>query len=144
VIAVTDHFNLKEFTRSETADKLKIDNTLPDALMPAMLFTACGMERIRHVLKYPMKITSGYRCDELNKAVGGVDDSQHKDAEACDFVCPVFGIPRDVVIRLLPMVKPLGIDQLILEGGWVHVSFTTRPRYEVLTLVKGKYVKGLA
>lgn len=130
---ITEHFTLEEFERSDLAKGKGINNALPNRLFEAACFTLAGMERIRAVLRQPIKITSGYRCAELNAEVRGVMDSQHTKAQACDFVCPTYGTPGDVFARLSGYVKMLGIDQVILEGTWVHVSFTLNPRYEVLT-----------
>lgn len=102
-----------------------------------------GCERIRTHLRHPMRITSGYRCPQLNDYVGGADDSQHVKGEAVDFVCPAFGTPLDIFTELAPRMKELGIDQIILEPGWIHVSFAEEPRLEALVLRSGRYVPHL-
>lgn len=123
--------------RSRIAQERRIDNCLPLTLDKNLSFTLAGLERIRAALGYPMTITSGYRCPELNAAVRGAPDSQHMSAEAADFVCPGFGSPSEIVEKLTPLRFILGIDQLILEE-WVHVSFTLEPRYQVILLVPSK------
>ncbi len=103
-----------------------------------------GLERVRACLGFPMKILSGYRCDALNEAIGGVRNSQHVTGEACDFICPEFGTPRDVCLFLSQWMRVLGIDQLIYEGKWVHVSFTGMPRHMALTWkIDGGYQPGI-
>ena len=131
------HFTVLELTRSRKAQELGIDNTPPEALKIALGFTMAGAERVRAFLGMPMIISSGFRCPELNAAVGGKDDSQHLRGEAIDFTCPGFGAPIRIVEALVPARRILGIDQLILEAGWVHASFTTRPRYQVLRALPG-------
>jgi hypothetical protein len=141
---VTPHFNLHEFVHSLTAIQLKIDNTPPLTAQRKLVRTAVGMEGIRKKLNdKPIRITSGYRSPELNQAIGGSKKSQHLTGEACDFVCPAFGTPKEVVEHLSRFVGELGIDQMIAEGSWIHVSFTERPRHEVLSFVGGKFVKGI-
>lgn len=78
-------FKFIEFTRSETAYRLGIDNsvTFPHVLGNiAMLWDL--LEDVRHELDSPIIITSGYRCPELNIAVGGVPRSLHTQGRAAD------------------------------------------------------------
>lgn len=135
----TAHFSLDEFTRSQKAQELGIDNLLPDGLIFNAGFTLAGAERIRACLNVPVDLSSGYRCPALNKAVGGSEHSQHMEALAIDFKAPRFGDPQKIVLTLSKVRHLLGIDQLILEADWVHASFSLTPRYEVLrALVGGK------
>ncbi len=133
----TTHFTLDELTRSRTAEDLGIDNTPPVQLNAALVQTLCGLERVRAYLGEPIFISSGYRSPLLNKSVGGEETSQHLKGEAVDFRAPGFGTPEEVVKALKPAVKILGVDQLILEPGWVHMSFSTAPRYQVLRSIGG-------
>jgi hypothetical protein len=74
----------------------------------------------------PIKISSGYRCEKLNKAVGGVYNSQHLKGQAADI-----DIQGDMEFgrKIFDYIKNhLPFDQLILEHTasgtyWVHVSF---------------------
>lgn len=131
---LSPHFTLAEFTASETAARRGIDNTPPPAVMAALLKTAQGMEAVRVRLGgAPITVSSGFRSLELNRAIGSRDTSQHVKGEACDFICPRFGTPRQVV----DAIKDSGIefDQLILEfNRWVHISFTDKPRHQVLVI----------
>lgn len=131
---MTAHFTMEEMLRSKVAERLHLDNLPPPYVRAKLHWTMAGLERCRAVLGCPMIVTSGYRNDELNKAVGGAENSQHMEGEAADFIAPRFGDPEAVVGALAPMVQILGIDQLILEGSWVHVTFTDNPRYQVLRI----------
>ena len=82
------------------------------------------MQEIRDLLGRPIKITSGYRSPDLNRAVGGNPRSQHMQGEAIDFVCPDFGSP-DYIARFLKS-KDIPIDQCLVELSWVHISFKMR------------------
>lgn len=140
---MSEHFTMSDFIESKTASDKGIDNTPSIEIQRQIPFTMAGMERIRAALGKPVIVNSGFRCDALNKEVGGSTTSQHVKGEACDFVCPEFGVPKTIAIYLARNMRLLGIDQLIMEGTWVHVSFTLTPRYEILSKIEGGYAKGI-
>lgn len=126
---LTEHFSLAELTRSNRAIELGIDNTPPPELVPRFVLLAEMLERIRSTLNAPVIVTSGYRCERLNMAVGGSSTSDHPRGHAADIVSPRYGTATEVARALAPLVSVLGIGQLILEGvkgkQWVHVSTRT-------------------
>lgn len=145
---LSTHFTLEELTASDKAVRLGIDNTPTDEALDALYTTAAGMERVRDVLGDKRVFsTSGYRCPKLNTATGGASASQHMKGEAVDFVCPDFGTPMEVCQEVVANTDYVGFDQLIMEGTWVHISFSDRNRGEVLTATfkggKATYTKGL-
>jgi hypothetical protein len=82
----------------------------------------------------------------VNDAVGGVADSAHRLAYACDFTCPGFGSPLMIAERLDTAEKQgaIDFDQLIYEGTWVHISRDPRLSAQRLTLVDGDaYTSGI-
>jgi len=126
---LSEHFNLEEFTKSSTAEKHKINNT-PSAQHLSNLKAVVDtiLEPVRKHFNKPIKINSGYRGPELNKAVGGASSSQHCNGEAVDF--EIEGIPNKTVADWV--TENLPFDQCILEfynpkeganSGWVHVSY---------------------
>jgi len=120
---MTPHFSLEEFTQSDTAARLGIDNRLPDELRENALKTLEMMERIRFHIDAPITITSGYRCKALNGVIGSKPGSDHTLAFACDFKAPKAGTPYEIAKDLASVIGIVGIGQLILEfGTWVHVS----------------------
>lgn len=123
---LSQHFTLAELTASNKARELGLDNTPPHELMPRLILVAEMLERIRSTLNAPITVTSGYRGQALNKAVGGVSSSDHTQGHAADIVAPGYGTPYQIAKALAPLVSVLGIGQLILEGvkgkQWVHVS----------------------
>jgi hypothetical protein len=131
---VTQHFRLSEFLDSETATRLDLDNTpTPDVLATLRNVLVPGMQQVRNILGKPVFVTSGYRSPSVNAAVRGSPSSQHVTGHACDFKCPAFGSPVEVAAELVRHMAALKFDQLIAEGRWVHVSFSPRPRNQVLT-----------
>lgn len=132
---VSDDFWLSEFLRSQTAVRKGLENT-PTALAMGNIkhVLAPGMQRVRNALGSPVIISSGFRSQQVNAAVGGSKTSQHMSGAAADFVSPQFGTPRSVAKYIMERSGEIKFDQLILEGQWVHISFTRdSPRSEVLT-----------
>jgi zinc D-Ala-D-Ala carboxypeptidase len=123
------HFTLAEFSASDTATRLQIDNALPEHLLPNAESTLLMMERIRAQLcqlagrDVPIRISSGYRCLALNWALKSASTSDHVSACAVDWTAPAFGSPYEICLVLLRHQAALGIGQLIHEyGRWVHTS----------------------
>lgn len=151
-IQLSPHFKLSEFTRSATASAKQIDNTPGSTGSPqdslevvSNLQQLCihVLEPLREHFNCPIVIGSGYRCPALNKAVGGVTNSQHMTGEACDI-----HIPDEATGKrwFLWMMDNLHFDQLIWEKStptsthhWIHVSFkqSDKQRQQVIqNLVK--------
>lgn len=129
---MTPHFTLDELTFSQTAVRKSIENK-PDKAQTENLRQLClnVLEPLREALERPIIISSGYRSPRLNKAIGGSARSQHCKGEAADIVVPGMDA-KDVALKIVELGLP--VDQLILEGGrWVHVSYSSRNRGEVLT-----------
>ena len=82
---LTKNFKLEEFTRSSTASKLGIDNT-PSPQVLAKLQTLCRtvLQPIRDKYQKPIIVTSGYRSQVVNRAVGGASNSDHLYGCAAD------------------------------------------------------------
>lgn len=150
-IKLSRNFSLLEFTRSQKADELGIDN-IPNHVHIVALQAWCDNigEPIRAHFNLPVKVLSGFRSEELNKAVGGSPTSQHTKGEAVDIEVP--GIRNDVLWKFI--VDHLDYDQVIAEqikaydgsAGWIHVSYRRvgKQRNEALSFLgKGKYVTGL-
>lgn len=136
---LTEHFTLDE---AQITNHRTIDNTAPMTIIPSLMKTAMCMERVRACLgDLPVTISSWYRNEELNKAVGGSKNSQHIKGEAVDFICPAYGSPLSIVRKLAENKILIRFDQLILEHTWIHISFNTVPgaqqRGQVLTLLSG-------
>jgi hypothetical protein len=143
---LSEHFNLDEFTASQTAVRRGIDNTPPPAVTERLRMLAATLEQVRSLLgNNSIRISSGYRCLDLNRAIGRGNLSAHVLGYAVDFTCPKFGTPKEVANKIAE--SPIKFDQLIYEGTWIHLSVDPRNRREVLTAHfkngKAKYTKGL-
>src|SRR5882672_9303456 len=97
---LSPHFTLTELTNSEIALRKGIDNSPSEAIV-ANLTRVCAemLEPIRNVLGVPLHINSGYRCREVNTAVGGAVNSAHIDGRAADFVPVGIGL-RDAFDKI--------------------------------------------
>lgn len=130
---LSPHFTLAEFTRSDTADRLKIANTPTKAHQANLQRLAAHLEKVRSLLgDRPITVNSAYRNPAVNRAVGGVKTSDHAQGHAADIV--VHGLSAYEVAK---RIRDSGIkfDQLILETSRkvVHISFAPRMRQQVLT-----------
>lgn len=124
---LSENFSLQEFTKSQTALRLGIDNT-PEGehLEAAQELFENVVQPVRDFFG-PTVINSGYRGPELNEAVGGSTKSQHTKGQAVDIEVP--GTANSDVAEWI--AENLDVDQLILEfaeeddpaAGWVHVSY---------------------
>ena len=139
---LTEHFNLKEFTKSETAMRKRIDNT-PGPVHASNLKKVCEkiLEPVRKHFNKPVRINSGYRGAALNAAVGGSSKSQHCNGEAVDF--EIDGLANPELAKWV--ASNCEFDQIILEfydpkegpnSGWVHASYSEgKNRKQILTAV---------
>lgn len=118
---ITKNFTLEEFTRSETAERMGINN-VPGNREKMAIVNLCAklLQPLRDIYGKPIRINSGYRCPELNKAVGGVPNSMHQNGEASDL--SIDGKARE----LLELIEEnhLPFDQAILyrKQNFLHVS----------------------
>ena len=129
---LSEHFNLNEFTISQTATRKNIDNTPSDAIIERLRMLAATLEQVRGLLgNSPIRISSAYRCKELNRAIGSVDTSAHVLGYAVDFSCPIFGTPKEVAQEIAK--SAIKFDQLIFEQNWIHLSVDPRNRRELIT-----------
>lgn len=133
---LTTHFRLEELTRSEAAKRLKNANEPTPAHLQNLRTLALGLEWARAILGVPLKITSGYRNPVVNRAVGGVTNSDHAQGFAADIIPAAMPVLQ-AAHRLAD--SPMVFDQLIHESGRgiIHLSFAPRMRRQVLTQAGG-------
>ena len=137
---LSKNFTLKEFTKSQTAERKGIENLPTEEHIENMKVLAENIfQPIREHFGVPFGISSGYRSEALNKAIGGahkyidgkyVATSQHCKGEAIDLDRDYANAPNNA--EVFHFIKDnLNFDQLIWEFGtdenpsWVHVSYST-------------------
>ena len=133
------YFTLNEMCKSITAKRLNLLNSPGDYHIVNMLYlTQYLLDPIREAYGKPIIITSGYRSQELNKAIGGSSGSQHSNGQAVDIECST-GYNGDL-FNLIYDSKLY--DQLIWEFGddqspdWIHVSWNSTLRGDELQAIK--------
>ena len=121
------HFTISEMLRSDTAMRLGVWNGASleaEENLRALVENVLDPLRIRY--GKPIRVNSGYRCPQLNKAIGGAVNSQHMRGEAADITA---GSPWEN-LKLARLIEESGkFDQLIYEHmgngmpQWLHVSY---------------------
>lgn len=143
---------LSEVTRSETAKRRGISNMpTPEHIENFKKLAENVFQPIRDHFGVPIRISSGYRSEALNKAIGGagkmvngkyVPSSQHCKGEAIDIDMDGTSITNKQIFDYIK--ENLEFDQLIWEFGtdanpdWVHVSYssTGKQRKQILKAIK--------
>ncbi len=140
----------KNFTLEElTATSAGLSNK-PNAVQELALLNLVEniLQPIRDHFRAPLLVNSGFRSEEVNLAIKGHPNSQHKSGEAADIE---FTLASNISNRDLFhwIIENLNFDQVILEGhdpeipssGWVHVSFKDydRNRREALQALFDKH-----
>jgi hypothetical protein len=127
---LSEHLSVAEYIKSDTAKRKGISNSMTAAHTEnAKVLAAKIFEPIRVHFGKPIYVSSGYRSQALNSAIGGSSSSQHCSAEAIDLDQDDRG--TGVTNRMVfDYIKDnLDFDQLIFELGdeqnpdWVHVSY---------------------
>lgn len=124
---ISKSFSYSEFEKTDVPG-MQVKNTITsvDVRDSIKELVDTVIQPLRDAWDKPLAINSGYRCPEVNKAVGGVPTSQHVFGEAAD-VCP-FGRNGhgdiEVVRKLAITARDLGLpfDQMILYPSFVHLS----------------------
>ena len=152
---ISKNFWLHEFINSDKANSLGIKEQYnpPQSVIDNIIWHVVNvLQPLRNLLPDGiMHISSGYRCPSLNKAVGGVSNSEHLcDFKRCGTDVEYYEKDEDgnftvqMNLKLHDTLKSSNIqyDQTILEKGtrqnpdWIHIgSDQTRERREDLTLI---------
>ena len=146
---ISKNFTLSELTKSNTATRLGISNT-PDkeGIHKLRLLATELLQPLRNAVG-PLRVTSGFRSESLNAAIGGSNKSQHTKCEAVDLQFVKRGTMDNM--RIFNAIIRLGLefDQCILEFGgatansdsdnpdWIHISWkVTENRKQILVAYK--------
>lgn len=119
---ITKDFSYKEFEASQTAERGGICNVITSSAVRDAVKELAErvLQPLRDRVGHPLRINSGYRCPDLNRAVGGVPASQHVRGEAADVAAAdPYQLAR--VVRDTPEIWR-EVDQMILYPDFVHLS----------------------
>lgn len=129
---LSKNLSLSEVIKSNTATRKGIDNSPNNDHLESL-------EDIAKDIFQPLRddlgviyVSSGYRSDALNKAIGGSRKSQHSKGEALDLDNDNKNVAASNTEIFNYIKDNLDFDQLIWEFGtdekpdWVHVSYTTK------------------
>lgn len=132
------NFTLEELIRSDTAKKLGISNE-PNDYCKENLRTLCEkvLQPARDEYGKPIRISSGYRSERLNRAVGGVPNSFHLYGQAADIICDS---AEEMACLARILVKQEKTDLVIIESAkgkmWIHVQWRQNPRHRTTYITK--------
>ena len=126
---LSENLTLREAIKSNTATRLGIDNTPEQWEVNNLRAIAENIfQPVRDHFGVSIGVSSGYRCKELNKAIGGSKYSQHMIGEALDIDADIYGKVTNA--EIFNYIKNnLEWDQMVWEFGdddepnWVHVSY---------------------
>lgn len=106
-------------------DESTIVKVPSEVIQNAIALVENVLDPAREKLGMPIKVNSGYRCPLKNKAVGGVENSQHLRGEAADIVPVATGSQaRETLMKLAHILVHNGnYDQIILYPTFIHVSW---------------------
>ena len=128
---LSEHFMLGEFTRSGSHPEVY---NIPSHEAIANLKRLCvWLEELRARYNAPIRINSGYRSPQLNRAIGGVSNSNHLTGCAVDIRVE----NMEQLIRYASILLDISnetkqdFDELLIEKNrygviWLH--FAVRPK----------------
>lgn len=123
------YFNIKEMTKSQTAELYHIDNTPTEKVIGNLKKVMYILDMVRTYIGKPILINSGYRCEKLNEIVGGVQKSMHTKGLAADFKTKEKG-DIDIMFEFLKNnQKDFKIKELINYKTFIHMGVS-----EILTI----------
>jgi hypothetical protein len=120
---LSEHFTLEELT---VTSHREFDNTPKASELANLMRMAALLEQVKTVLSgKPIMINSGFRCKQVNDAVGSKNTSQHRLGCAADIRVP--GMTPDQVVKAI-IASDIGYDQVIREfDSWTHISVPNSP-----------------
>ncbi len=116
---ISKDFSFSEFESSKIAEEKGICNVIRSFAVRDALKSLVDnvLQPLRDIAGVPLRINSGYRCSELNAAVGGVPTSQHVKGEAADVA-----FPKPIELARMAADNHLPFDQMIIYPTFVHFS----------------------
>ena len=119
------YFTIDELCKSETAKKYGIDNTPNSIIISHLQQLINFLNPLREAWGSAIKVTSGYRCEKLNKFVGGSKNSSHMIGYGVDLI-PANGRMDEFKKFIVDYMKNKMFDQCIIEKSgkteWIHIG----------------------
>ena len=136
---LAEHFSFDELTKSSSHPELvALNRRKAVSYMDNIQLVANQLEILRHSIgDLPITVHSGFRCEELNRAVGGAKLSGHLFGLAADIVVDEMGVNElfEHIRKFPPPYTAKVIWEKLKSGQWVHISFskeaTVKPVYLV-------------
>ena len=129
-LKLTENISFNELTATSQGEALQEENrreALP--YLQNLTKLAKELQRVRNFFGAPIRITSGFRCPALNKAVGGAETSQHTKGEAADFTLDGFADPNGLNFVFQWCRNNVDFEELVFENPnpgarppWIHLG----------------------
>ena len=121
------YFTLTEFSHSDTAVSLGIDNTIPEECKENIRHLVhCVLDPLRELWGLPIRVTSGYRSPELNEELSGAENSYHMDGCAADIAAtdPTRNVELMSLIRAMQLIGRIALTECYLgpKAQYIHVA----------------------
>lgn len=126
-LKITEHFTYNEMTNTSHLDLLAQNRAEGVGSLQNMGAVCKELEKVRTFTSKPIIITSGFRCRDLNKRLGGVETSDHCDGSAADFVPVGFEDSHGLRSVFDWCVQNLDYSEIVYEcpvgrKPWIHVA----------------------
>ena len=129
------YFTIEELSKSDVAEQQEIDNTPPDNIKENLKKLIEFLNPLREAWGSAIRINSGYRCPELNQAVGGVATSAHCEGWAVDMY-PINKKFTKFKQFIVDYLKDKSFDQSLIENSghsqWIHLWLWSKGRQRKL------------
>lgn len=123
--ALSKYFKLEEFLTSSTARQRSIENLVSWQIVEHLRELSIFLDGLREAWGSGINVTSGFRCEKLNAAVGGVQNSVHRLGYAAD-ILPANGKMQEFKKFVKSWIKDKQFDQCIIERKgkteWIHIG----------------------
>lgn len=90
-----------------------------------------SLDMLRHLIKTPIRVTSGTRCYHHNKAVGGAPNSYHLRGCAFDLTSPQF---HQLECHVLVYGRECGFSGFGIYRDFIHVDTRSQNRDRTSTI----------
>lgn len=125
MVEFAKYFTLEEFLTSSTARQKSIENLPSWEIVLNLKSLASLLDSLREDWGSGVRVSSGFRCQKLNKAVGGVATSCHQLGFAAD-IQPSNGKFEEFKKFVVKWAKDKMFDEIIIESNkkatWIHIQ----------------------